>query len=74
MKLLAANYTNDAKSAANPDGFTSDQDAKTRLCTNGENPANNHFFNVSVGNSLEGVFQQIGSSLVSPRLISNDAE
>ena len=74
MKLMAANFVSDPKTATNPDGYTSDQDAYTQLCTNGGSPSNNHFFNVDLGNSLEGVFEQIGSSLVTPRLIGNDAE
>ena len=69
MELMANNVITDP-------ALGSDANAQTQLC-----PANteesgdpaHRFYNVSLGSSLKGVFQQIGSSLSTPRLISDAA-
>ena len=74
MQLMANN------SVTNPGqwgtGQNADANAQAALCHDGvEAPGDpsHRFFNVSVGSSLEGVFQEVGSALTTPRLISNNA-
>ena len=74
MVLMADNSVSDPRSPTNPDGFASDRDAYASLCTNGDLPPLQRFFNVGLGSSLVPAFEQIGSSFRVPRLISNDAE
>jgi hypothetical protein len=70
MQLMANNKV------TNPGQWSSDSQAQTSLCqSNVQAPGDpsHRYFNISLGSSLEGVFQEVGNALTTPRLISNGA-